>query len=51
MFQEARMCFDSLTITGLVIFFSVLALVVRFCILAPCGGSNIPELRDNPGSE
>ena len=45
------MYFDSLTITGLVIFITVLALVVRFCILAPCGGPCIPELRDKSGNE
>jgi len=40
------MCIDSLTITGLVIFFVVLALVVRFCILAPCGGPVMYEPGD-----
>jgi len=45
------MFFDSLTITGLVIFFFVLVLVVRFCIMAMCGGSSIPDLEDRPDSE
>lgn len=42
------MFIDSLTITGLVIFFAVLALVVRFCILAPCGGPVIFKPDDKP---
>jgi hypothetical protein len=45
------MCIDSLTISGLVIFFSTRALVVRFCIMAPCGGPNNSEPGDKPGSE
>ena len=50
-YQEARMFFDNLTITGLVIFIAAVALVVRFCVFALCGGTDSSKQDDGTESK